>query len=87
MKLFISGKKFKTQKDPPRVIKTKAFLHASKDGELFGTDQLAAALNSDASVLRQSNVQLAEFFCLHKGKKYWGKPKTIKQLIKELSKP
>jgi hypothetical protein len=87
VKLFVSGKKFKSRKEPPRIAKYKAFLNASQDGELFKTGQLAQALNVDESQLRMSNSLLEGFFYVHKNVKYFGKPRTIKALIKETSKP
>jgi hypothetical protein len=87
VKLFVSGKKFKNQKEPPRITKYKAFLNASQDGELFKTCQLAQALNTAESQFRESNGRLEGFFYVHKNVKYFGKPRTIKALIKETSKP
>lgn len=86
MKLFMSGQKFKTPKEPPRVIKVKAFLNNSKDGELFSSGQVAQATNLCVNIFRSENFYVEGYFHVHKQKKYWGKPKTIKALIKETAK-
>jgi hypothetical protein len=86
MKLFMSGKKFETASDPPIVKRLKEFLRASKDGELFGTEQLAGLLLCCATSILKHKLRLEDFCYIYKGKKYWGSPATIKTLIKEVTK-
>lgn len=87
MKLFIGGQKFEVSKEKPTVSKIKAFLDKSKDGELFVTQQLADAIKTNPICIRQSVNDLGAYSHKVSCIRYYGKPKTIKQLIKETSKP
>jgi len=86
MKLFMTGgKDFVARKPKPTVVKAKAFLERSKDGELFTTGQLADTLKINPGTLKHHEVasQLKGYSHLVVRQRYWGKPSTIKQLIKE----
>ena len=87
MKLFICGQKFEVNKARPSVLKIKAFLDKSKDGELFVTQQLANAIKTHPVCIRQNVNDLGAYSHKVSCVRYYGKPKTIKQLIKETSKP
>ena len=86
MKLFISGAGSFNPKEqpPPRVLKVKVFLDASKDGELFTSEQVAVGAEVRREVLQVDAGRLLLSYS-HKvgGKRYWGKPVTIQQLVKE----
>ena len=86
MKLFISGQQFKPKKEPPCITRVKKFLDASKDGELFVTEQLSQAVPIAVTHLRSYNIALSGYFYITQGKKYFGKVATIKQLKKEVEK-
>jgi hypothetical protein len=86
MKLFMTGgKDFVARKPKPTVIKVKAFLERSKEGELFTTAQVADTLKINHGTLKHHEItsQLKEYSNLVFRQRYWGKPSTIKQLIKE----
>lgn len=86
MKLFISGQKeFVLRPLTPTQNKVKEFLDRSKDGELFVTSQLAGLIGVGVVTIRYGDVHrgLEGYSHLVKRQRYWGKPKTIKQLVKE----
>jgi hypothetical protein len=86
MKLFMSdGKKFNINKPRPTALKAQDFLDKSKDGELFTTLQLGAALGVNHGTLKQGDIRatIESYSHLMNRQRYWGKPSTIRQLIKE----
>ena len=85
MKLFISGQKgdFNERKLSPTLIKAKKLLDSSKDGELFTSIQLSELLGVFHTYFSHSARQLKSYTYPVKRTRYWGKPTTIKQLIKE----
>ena len=86
MKLFISGTGSFSPKEqpPPRVLKVKAFLDASKDGELFTSEQVAVGAEVKREVLQVDSARVLLNYSHRVGsKRYWGKPVTIQQLVKE----
>lgn len=84
MKLFFSGRSFKTEHTPPVIGRVKGFLDSTKKGELLDTNQLAATVKCDRSVLRGSNFYLVGYFHVWNNKKYWGNKATITQFKKEI---
>jgi hypothetical protein len=85
MKLFISGTTELNLTNPnSTMLKVKAFLDASKDGEVFLTEQLEAKTKASAVTLTSKVAREFPQYT-HKigSRRYWGKPSTIKQLIKE----
>jgi hypothetical protein len=82
MKLFLSDQKlFNVNRVPPLVQKVKAFLDASKNGELFTVHQVAAAVHSTFDSVRGKTTPFLEgYYQVHAGKKYYGKKATINQL-------
>lgn len=83
MKLFLSERNAALfgNKISPVATKVKRFLDKAPDGELFTTLQLSLLVRHNPNVIRQ-NAYLLPGYC-HKVRvslRYWGKPKTIKQL-------
>jgi hypothetical protein len=86
MKLFMSGtKEFNVRRPRPTAIKIRSFLDRSKDGELFTSNQLADKIGVNAGTLKRTDVHAESSGYSHLviRQRYWGKPSTIKQLIKE----
>lgn len=84
MKLFISGKgEFLVRNLRPSIIKAKKLLDDSKDGELFSSTQLARVVGVFHSYFSHSADDLPSYSHRVGVTRYWGKPATIKQLIKE----
>jgi hypothetical protein len=85
MRLFISGQgTFEQTKLTPTMQKVRGVLEASKDGELFTAYQLAALVKVNVTTIQhQSANALKDYSYPVGGKRYWGKPSTIKQLVKE----
>lgn len=88
MKLFISGKgkAFLRSNLTPTQERLKKLLDSSKDGELFTARQLATMMKVNfATVTHDCQHALVGYSHLVTRTRYWGKPSTIKQLIKETS--
>lgn len=84
MKLFLSGQKNVSYKElPPSALKLKRILEKSKDGELFLTQQVAVIVGVNPEQILRHVMRLPVYTCLVGSKRYWGKPSTIKQLVKE----
>ena len=86
MKLFISGRgKFVNNRLTPTALRVKEILDKSKDGELFTVNQLATLTEVGVSTIQDGEMKrlLPGYSHLVKTRRYWGKPATIKQLIKE----
>jgi len=84
MKLFISGQgEFQAHRHPPITIRVKKFLDGSKDGELFRLKQVADRLKVCPDSVEKALSTLKSYSHKIGGTRYWGKPATIKQLIKE----
>jgi hypothetical protein len=85
MKLFISGTSdfSAKQQPPPGMQRLKVFLDKSKDGELFTSQQVAAAINVTAHNILMDSRCLPGYSYRVGSKRYWGKPVTIQQLVKE----
>jgi hypothetical protein len=86
MKLFMNGgREFSAKVPRPTVVKLKDFLGRSKDGELFTSNQLADKIGINAGTLKRTDIQADSKGYSHLviRQRYWGKPSTIKQLIKE----
>jgi hypothetical protein len=86
MKLFMTGgKDFVAKKPKPVVVKVKGFLDKSKDGELFTSVTLSAFLKINPGTLKHNDLypEIMKYSHLVNRIRYWGKPNTIKQLIKE----
>lgn len=88
MKLFISGQKeeFSARTVRPSVDQIRRFLDASKEGELFLPVQLAEMVKVNHTTIYKNRVDLPGYWHNVGKKQYWGKPDTIKQLVKETSK-
>lgn len=88
MKLFISGRQFSTTRpDPPHVKKIKEFLNSQKDGELFGSLQIAQAVGCSLDYVHGKTYGfLDDYKHVWNHKKYFGNKATIVQLKKELAK-
>lgn len=88
MKLFISGKQFSTTRpDPPHVKKIKEFLNSQKDGELFGSLQIAQAVGCSLDYVHGKTYGfLDDYKHVWNHKQYFGNKATIIQLKKELAK-
>lgn len=84
MKLFISGKgKFVKRTMTPAEQRIQKFLDGSKDGELFANTQLGLLVHLNRDTIKKSVYVLEGYTHKVKNLRYWGKPVTIKQLIKE----
>jgi hypothetical protein len=84
MKLFISGtKEFNAKPLQPQVMKIRDFLLKSKDGEVFINEQIIKAVGGSPNNYSKMASQISEYTHKVGSKRYWGKPSTIKQLIKE----
>jgi hypothetical protein len=87
LRLFLSGKKSNQviEKLSPAMALIKKTLDASIDGELFTTLQLAQLTGYGPTTIRAWSWQLPGYSHKVKSKlSYWGKPKTIKQLKREM---
>jgi hypothetical protein len=84
VKLFLSGTTgFDPKGSAPQVAKVKAFLDRSKDGELFTSEHLLERLKVPIGSSGRLFKALGSYTHKIGSKRYWGKPSTIKQLIKE----
>ena len=85
MKLFISGRgtSFSAMKMSLSAEKAKKFLDRSKDGELFSSYQLASAIKIFVDTLRDVQRRIPEYTAKVNAQRWFGKPATIKQLLKE----
>jgi hypothetical protein len=84
MKLFLSGKKDVSYRQlPPSIIKIIKALEASKDGELFLSQQAAGLGGVNREYILRNIHHMSGYTHLVGSKRYWGKRNTIKQLIKE----
>jgi hypothetical protein len=88
VKLFISGKgEFAKKSLTPTMQRVKKLLDESKDGELFTAQKVANVLNCSFKTIQGSNTFDSLPGYSHRivgnSLRYWGKPATIKQLIKE----
>lgn len=84
MKLFLhGGGKLDRYKLPAFAKRIKDELDGSKNGELFSTHQLAATLGVAANRARDIYNYLPDYTHKIGNVRYWGKPATIQQLIKE----
>lgn len=88
MKLFISGQRGALVNQPlsPAMVKAKRVLDRSKDGELFTSKQLAAIIGSVRPKTLTERVESLPGYAhmVRPSLWYWGKPKTINQLKKEV---
>lgn len=84
MKLFISGKgEFTRASERPSLTKIRKFLDSSKDGELFETSELSNKVKLSGDAVKNQYKALVGYSHKLGFKRYWGKPSTIRQLIKE----
>ena len=84
MKLFISGTtEFDRFATSSKLLKIKKLLDRSKLGELFTSYQIAEFAKVHMNNLYREARTLAQYTHKVGSKRYWGRPETIKQLIKE----
>ena len=88
MKLFVGGKPLNLREVPPSVAKIKAFLDASKDGELFGVIQVADGVGVHVKAVQDKHRFLSGYVVVrgHGVKLYYGMPATIRELRRQLAK-
>ena len=73
-----------TSKLPPQAHRGIEIIRALPDGELYDTNSLAGALNSNVGSIAQWVSQIpSEITCLHKRKRIYGNAKTIQAFKKE----
>ncbi len=83
MKLFLSGTTEFNLDISPRVNRIREFLDKAKDGEVFTTELLVAKVKVSSNNMNKDVRGIPEYTHKIGSKRYWGKPSTIKQLIKE----
>ena len=83
MKLRFNGNGTPTARTTPTEEKVRAFLDKSPDGELFDTYTLSAEVKVSAFCIKESRW-LRERSRKIKGKRWFGNPRTLKQLDKEM---